>query len=192
MNETSRKALLKIARETVEAVIRGEPVPMYQVSNPDLLVQQGAFVTLKKHGQLRGCIGRFTSNEPLYRTVQQMAIASATEDMRFVFNRIQPEELPEIDVEVSVLSPMEKTDDPLSLELGKHGIYIKRGFQSGCFLPQVATETGWDKETFLSRCCGGKAGLPEEAWKDPETEVYLFTAEVFGEKDEGGSGSAQS
>jgi len=183
MNDVSRKALLSIAREMVEATIRGEPAPMYQVTNPDLLVQQGAFVTLKKQEQLRGCIGRFTSNDPLYRTVQQMAVASATEDMRFAHNRIRPDELPEIDVEISVLSPMERTDDPLSFELGKHGIYIKKGFQSGCFLPQVATETGWDKETFLGRCCGGKAGLAEDAWKDPDTEVYLFTAEVFGEKE---------
>ena len=92
-------------------------------------------------------------------------------------------ELQEIDIEISVLSPLEKTDDPLSLELGKHGIYIKKGFAGGCFLPQVATETGWNKEQFLSQCCGGKAGLPPDAWKQADTEVFLFTAEVFGEKD---------
>jgi len=114
--------------------------------------------------------------------VREMAIA-ATRDQRFLMNPITPGELDQIDIEISVLSPLEKTDDPLSLELGKHGIYIKRGWSSGCFLPQVATETGWSKEEFLSRCCGGKAGLTAEAWREPDTEVFLFTAEIFGEKD---------
>ena len=85
-----------------------------------------------------------------------------------------------MDVEISVLSPLEKTSDPLSLRLGTHGIYIKRGCASGCFLPQVATETGWTKEEFLSYCCSHKAGLADDAWKDPKTEVFLFTADIFG------------
>jgi uncharacterized protein (TIGR00296 family) len=88
--------------------------------------------------------------------------------------------LEQLDVEISVLSPLRKTDDPLSLRLGVDGIYIKRGCTSGCFLPQVASETGWSKKEFLSYCCAHKAGLPADAWRDPETEVYLFTAEVFG------------
>jgi uncharacterized protein len=79
-----------------------------------------------------------------------------------------------------VLSPLERTTDPLSLRLGVDGIYIRRGYAAGCFLPQVATETGWTTEEFLSQCCSHKAGLPPDAWKDPKTEVYLFTAEVFG------------
>ena len=113
-----------------------------------------------------------------------MALA-ATQDNRFLANPITPGELEKIDIEISVLSPLERTEDPLSLELGKHGIYIKCGWASGCFLPQVATETGWTKEEFLSQCCGGKAGLPSDAWKQPDTEVFLFTADVFGEKDLG-------
>ncbi|MHC4726316.1 MAG: AMMECR1 domain-containing protein, partial [Planctomycetota bacterium] len=89
-------------------------------------------------------------------------------------------ELDQLDVEISVLSPLQKTSEPLNLQLGIDGIYIKKGRAAGCFLPQVATETGWSKEEFLSYCCSHKAGLAPDAWKDPETEVYLFTADVFG------------
>ena len=111
--------------------------------------------------------------------VAEMAKASATGDPRFFGNRITAAELPQLDIEISVLSPLKKTDDPLSLRLGIDGIYIKRGFTSGCFLPQVATETGWSKEEFLSYCCSHKAGLPPDAWKDKNTDVFLFTAEIF-------------
>ena len=90
-------------------------------------------------------------------------------------------ELQDVNVEISVLSPLERTNDPLSIELGVHGIYIRSGFSSGCFLPQVATETGWSKEEFLSNCASHKAGLPPDAWRDPDTEVLTFTAEVFRE-----------
>jgi uncharacterized protein (TIGR00296 family) len=109
-----------------------------------------------------------------------MAKASSTGDPRFFGNKITLDELAELDIEISVLSPLKKTDDPLSLRLGTDGIYIKRGCASGCFLPQVATETGWTKEQFLSYCCSHKAGLPDDAWDDPDTDVFLFTAEVFG------------
>jgi uncharacterized protein (TIGR00296 family) len=97
-----------------------------------------------------------------------------------VHDRLTVDELNQLGIEISVLSPLERTDDPLSLRPGTDGIYIKKGFASGCFLPQVATEAGWSKEEFLSYCCAHKAGLSSDAWKDPDTEVYLFTAEVFG------------
>ncbi|MBA7695770.1 hypothetical protein ES703_104405 [subsurface metagenome] len=109
-----------------------------------------------------------------------MAKSSATGDPRFFANPVTAEELDQLDIEISVLSPLKKTDDPLSLRLGTDGIYIKKGGFSGCFLPQVATETGWSKEEFLSYCCAHKAGLAPDAWKDKNTEVYLFTAEIFG------------
>ena len=112
--------------------------------------------------------------------VVEMAKASATGDARFFDNQITPDDLPNLDIEISVLSPLKKTADPLSLRLGVDGIYIKKGHLSGCFLPQVAEETGWSKEEFLSYCCSHKAGLPEDAWRDPKTEVFLFSAEVFG------------
>jgi AmmeMemoRadiSam system protein A len=122
---------------------------------------------------------------PLIELVVEMAKASATGDPRFFADPITADELEQLDIEISVLSPLKRTDDPLSLRLGVDGIYIKRGCVSGCFLPQVATETGWNKEQFLSYCCAHKAGLPADAWKDAETEVYLFTAEVFGSPFEG-------
>jgi AmmeMemoRadiSam system protein A len=140
----------------------------------------GCFVTLKNHGRLRGCIGQFTSDKPLIELIIEMAKASATGDPRFFANPITPRELNELDVEISVLSPLKRTDDPLSLRLGVDGIYIRKGYASGCFLPQVAEETGWSKEEFLSYCCAHKAGLPSDAWRDKDTEVHFFTAEVFG------------
>jgi AmmeMemoRadiSam system protein A len=180
MNDTQKQTLLKVARDTVEAIIKGGLIPKPKSSDPELNAPCGCFVTLKNRGQLRGCIGQFTSDRPLIELVVEMAKASATGDPRFFADPITADELEHLDVEISVLSPLQKTDDPLSLRLGVDGIYIKRGCTSGCFLPQVATETSWSKKEFLSYCCAHKAGLPADAWKDPETEVYLFTAEVFG------------
>lgn len=180
MNDTQRQILLKTARDTVKAVLTGETLPEPKSDDPELNALCGCFVTLKNHGRLRGCIGQFTSERPLIELVVEMAKASATGDPRFFADPITADELGQLDVEISVLSPLQKTDDPLSLRLGTDGIYIKRGRTSGCFLPQVATETGWSREEFLSYCCAHKAGLPAGAWKDAETEVYLFTAEVFG------------
>jgi len=180
MNNTQKQTLLKVARDTVKAVIAGGALPKPKSGDPELNAPCGCFVTLKNRGQLRGCIGQFTSDRPLIELVVEMAKASATSDPRFFADPITADELGRLDVEISVLSPLRKTDDPLSLRLGVDGIYIKRGCASGCFLPQVASETGWSKKEFLSYCCAHKAGLPADAWKDPETEVYLFTAEVFG------------
>ncbi|MBN2182375.1 MAG: AmmeMemoRadiSam system protein A [Sedimentisphaerales bacterium] len=180
MNEAQRSTLLKVARDTVEAVINRRPMQKPESDDPELNVPGGCFVTLKNHEKLRGCIGQFISEDPLIELVAEMAKTSATGDTRFFANQISPAELNQLDIEISVLSPLKRTDEPLSLRLGIDGIYIKRGYASGCFLPQVATETGWDKDEFLSYCCAHKAGLRPDAWRDPETEVYLFTAEVFG------------
>jgi AmmeMemoRadiSam system protein A len=180
MNEEQKRALLKIASDTVQAVITMKPLPKFEADDPELNVHCGCFVTLKKGERLRGCIGQFVSDKPLVELVAEMAQASATGDPRFFDDPITTDELDELDVEISVLSPLKRTNDPLSLRLGVDGVYIKKGWAAGCFLPQVATETGWSKEKFLSYCCSHKAGLSEDAWKDPKTEVYLFTAEVFG------------
>jgi len=180
MNDEQKKTLLKVARDTVEAVIRQQKITKPESDDPELNAPCGCFVTLKNHDRLRGCIGQFTSDSPLIELVAGMAKASATGDPRFLADPISAGELEKLDVEISVLSPLKRTDDPLSLKLGIDGIYIKRGRTSGCFLPQVATETGWSKEEFLSYCCAHKAGLAANAWKQPETEVYLFTADVFG------------
>ena len=180
MNDEQKKTLLKVARDTVEAIINRREITKPESDDPELNAPCGCFVTLKNHGRLRGCIGQFTSDSPLIELVAEMAKASATGDPRFFGDPITAGELGKLDIEISVLSPLKRTDDPLSLKLGIDGIYIKRGRASGCFLPQVATETGWSKEEFLSYCCAHKAGLAPDAWKDPDTEVNLFTAEVFG------------
>jgi AmmeMemoRadiSam system protein A len=182
MNNTQKMVLLKVAKETVALAVSGKPVYEPETDDPALKAEQGCFVTLKSHDQLRGCIGQFVSEIPLIEMVCQMAVSSCLHDPRFGDARITINELPQLDIEISVLSPMVLTDDPLSLELGTHGIYITDGRTSGCFLPQVATETGWSKQEFLSYCCAHKAGLAPDAWKDKDVEVYLFTADVFGAK----------
>lgn len=179
MDETQKHTLLRIARDVVVAVVSGTVRPEAASDDPALRAPCGCFVTLKTEDRLRGCIGQFVSDRPLIELVAEMAEASAAKDPRFADDRITPQELDDLDIEISVLSPLKRTADPLSLRLGVDGIYIKRGYASGCFLPQVATETGWTAEEFLSCCCSHKAGLPPEAWKDPRTEVFLFTAEVF-------------
>ena len=188
MDEASRSKLLRVARGVVEAVVRGErppPVPRDRIADTISRARSstesgGAFVTLRNAGRLRGCMGTFRPTGDLEQTVAEVAESSA-KDPRFVADPVTPAELSQLRVEVSVLSPWQRTDDPLSLEVGTHGIYIRRGARSGCFLPQVATEQGWDKIEFLDRCCELKAGLPAGSWREPETDVYLFTSEVFSE-----------
>jgi len=180
MSESSRKRLLAIARAALTDAVNGRPLPDEPVDDPELQGHQGAFVTLTERGQLRGCIGQFTADRPLYQVVRGMAMAAALRDTRF--RRVQPAELDDISIEISVLSPMRRITDPMNeVELGKHGIYIKRGWQTGTYLPQVATEHRMSKEEFLSSCTSHKAGLPPDSWKDPDTEVYVYTAEVFNE-----------
>jgi AmmeMemoRadiSam system protein A len=174
--------LLKTARQTIEAVINGGRPPKVKTDEPELNAHCGCFVTLKNKDELRGCIGQFVSDRPLIELVSQMAAASSTGDSRFFGKPITQGEVKNLDIEISVLSPLKKTLDPLNLRLGIDGIYIKKGCANGCFLPQVATETGWSKEEFLSYCCSHKAGLRPDAWKDKSTEVYLFTAEIIEEE----------
>ena len=181
LNEKQQKELLKLARNTIKSYLERGEKPDFSIDDPDLKNIQGAFVTLHKKGQLRGCIGNIIGQKPLYITVRDMAIEAATGDPRF--NPVKSEELDDIDIEISVLSPLEKVKNADEIELGTHGVIVRRGYHQGVFLPQVATETGWSKEEFLSHLCSGKAGLPANAWKDPNTELYIFSAQVFGEKD---------
>jgi len=128
---------------------------------------------------LRGCIGNIIGQQPLYLTVRDMAVESSSADPRFV--PVSPDELKEIKIEISVLSEPKRVEDADGIKLGVHGVIVKSGYRSGVFLPQVADETGWTKEEFLSNLCEGKAGLPADAWKDKKTELYVFTAQVFSE-----------
>jgi AmmeMemoRadiSam system protein A len=144
-----------------------------------LAEKRGCFVTLTNQGALRGCIGTFAARRPLAEAVVTMA-AQAAKDPRFIYYRpVTAAELDELSIEVSVLSPLEPIEDPLTLKIGTHGIYIDRGGASGCFLPEVATDQGWNAEQFLSHCCSGKAGLPADAWRQADTQVYVFTSEKF-------------
>lgn len=174
-----KKRLLGIARQTIQAHVRGEKPLVFKEDNHALNVRHGAFVTLHKNGQLRGCIGLFTSDEPLYKVISQMALASSTSDYRFP--RVTPDELSDIVIEISVLSEPKLIDDWRNIRLGTDGVIIRKGSSSGIFLPQVATQTLWDLETFLGELCSQKAGLPRDSYKDPGTKIYTFQAEIFSE-----------
>jgi MEMO1 family protein len=179
-----KKELLKIARTTIEQYIKSNKTPnLIATDFSDMLKTPcGAFVTLKENGALKGCIGRFTAEEPLYKVIQEMAIASSTQDNRFP--PVNLKEIDKISIEISVLSPMKKIKSIDEITLGRDGIYIKKGNLSGTFLPQVATETGWSKEDFLGHCARDKAGLDWNGWKD--AEIYIYQATVFSEEDVNG------
>ncbi|MCM8772339.1 MAG: AmmeMemoRadiSam system protein B [Candidatus Omnitrophica bacterium] len=179
LTEKQKRLLLKIARETLENYLKGEKLPELKIDDPVLTEKRGVFVTLKKKGNLRGCIGYIEPIKPLYLAVREMAIHSATEDPRF--NPVSYDELKDIEIEISVLTVPKKVKSADEIVLGRDGVIVKRGFNQGVFLPQVAAETGWTKEEFLSYLCSHKAGLPPDAWKDPKTELYIFQAEVFSE-----------
>jgi len=180
LTEHDRARLVEWARAAVEAEVRGRTPPAPGDLEGALAERRGCFVTLTNAGRLRGCIGTFRPQEPLGQQIVEMG-AAAARDPRFTMNPITPPELGEIHVEVSVLSPLAKTDRPEQLTPGVHGVYIVRGTRAGCFLPEVATQMGWGAEEFLDQCCTGKAGLAPGAWREPGTDVYLFTSEKFGE-----------
>ncbi len=183
LSESDKKELLKIARNAIQTYLKESEVPETDTGSlPNALLSKGgAFVTLKLKGELRGCIGHFEADNPLYKIVQQMAIASATQDYRF--SPVTASEMKRIDIEISVLTPMQKIEDVNKIRLGMDGIYIKKGYRSGTFLPQVATETGWNLDEFLGHCARDKAGIGWDGWKDNETEIYIYQAIVFGEKE---------
>jgi len=177
--EDEQARLLKIAREAIKQHFSGKKTDLYRDSTPAMKQECGAFVTLHKRGQLRGCIGFIKGIMPLDEAIGQLAVKAAMEDPRF--QSLQESELEQIDIELSVLSPFEKIDDTEKITVGKHGLYIKKGYSSGLLLPQVAVEHGWDRLTFLEHTCH-KAGLPQDAWDEPDTEIYIFSAVIFGEK----------
>jgi AmmeMemoRadiSam system protein A len=174
--DDEKRLLRGIARRAIEDVARGKPVPEFMVDSQALKEKKGVFVTLKKRGQLRGCIGYTRGVKPLYKIVGEMAAAAAFHDPRF--NPVTEAELSDLEIEISVLTPMKRIKDVEEIEVGKHGLLIEKGFNSGLLLPQVATEYGWDRKTFLEHTCL-KAGLPRNAWKDGKTRICTFSAEVF-------------
>jgi len=177
LDGAARTELLGIARRAIAETVRGSQRTEPKSANPALQTPQGAFVTITIGGELRGCIGTFREDTPLYRTVAQMAVAAAREDPRFP--PLTAAELPKTRVEISALTPMKPVADVREIEVGRHGLYITKGFNSGVLLPQVATEYGWDRTTFLEQTCR-KAGLPKNAWQEG-AKILSFEAEVFGE-----------
>ena len=137
---------------------------------------RGAFVSLHRRGQLRGCIGYIEAVKPLLQTVREMAPAAAFQDPRF--RPLQADELADLEIEISVLTPLKLIKSTDEIEVGRDGLYIVRGLNRGLLLPQVATQYHWDRQTFLEQTCN-KAGLPGDAWKDPGTQIFIFRAEIF-------------
>ena len=175
-----RAALLGIARVAVLAHLRLAPSPGLPTAGP-LATPRGAFVTLHVAGDLRGCIGSFRPVGSLGETVERMAVAAASEDPRFL--PIGADDLAELRVAVSALAPLRALADPRTVEVGRHGLVVKKGWNRGALLPKVAIENGWDAEAFLRHTCL-KAGLPPTAWREPGCEVEVFEADEFGEGSE--------
>ncbi len=179
LSDQEKIALLKIARSTISDYIPNrQTAKINEEKIPEVLkLPAGAFVTLKQNGNLRGCVGHFEADNLLYQIVQKMAIAAATEDPRFY--PVRQQEIDGLEIEISVLTPLKKIESIDEIELGKHGIYIKKGYKGGTFLPQVATETGWSKNEFLGHCAQDKAGIGWEGWKT--ADIYIYEALVFSE-----------
>ena len=179
MNENERKLALKLAREAIGEFLEHD-LELEPPAEGFLQEPTGVFVSLKMHGDLRGCIGYMEALMPLGKAIVRCGIQSATQDPRF-----PPLTLTELElckIEISVLSELRKIENPEDVQVGIHGIVIAAGNRRGLLLPQVPKEYGWDRETFL-KYGSRKAGLHEDAWRDPETSIYIFSAEVFREKD---------
>ena len=179
LTDDRRRRLLELARTAIAArfdkTVSIPPCPDDALSTP-----HGAFVTLTISGSLRGCIGRIEATTPLWEIVAEMAHAAAFQDPRFP--RVTRDELELVDIEISVLSPLEPVDDPTDIVIGTHGLLIRKDLFSGLLLPQVASSRNWDVDIFLGETCR-KAGLGPNEWQDDETELFLFSAEVFSDKE---------
>ena len=180
LSRAEQEELMEIAKRSVySAVKEGKILEVKEIKEPSLLQERGAFVTLKENGRLRGCIGYTAPIKPLWETVRDVARFAALQDPRFP--PVRPDELNKLEFEISVLSPFRHVLDIRQIQVGKHGLLIKKGRREGILLPQVAVEEGWDRMTFLRNACL-KAGLPPDAWRDEDTDIFVFTAFVFGEK----------
>jgi AmmeMemoRadiSam system protein A len=177
-NDADRALLLRIARQAIaEHVTLKSQSAINHPQSAILSRPGGAFVTLHKRGDLRGCIGHIEPTEPLGRVIPRIAVAASSSDPRFP--PLSPDELQDVELEISLLGPLEPIAGPQDITVGRHGLVVERGWQRGLLLPQVATEWGWDAETFLAHTCQ-KAGLPKDAWQHG-AKIWRFAAEVFGE-----------
>lgn len=181
-NREEKKKLFQIARESIKQAIRQEKTPSFQITEKNLQFKRGVFVTLMNHGRLRGCLGHFEADYPLFSIISRMAAAAATQDYRFAYNPVTENEMKEINIKISILSKLKKVDSIDAVEVGKHGIWIKKGNRGGTYLPEVATEMGWNKIEFIEHCCAEKAGLPRDAWKEG-AEIFIYTSQILDEMD---------
>ena len=176
LDESAQRELLSLARTTLESYFALGKAPEYQPENADLLRPGGAFVSLHNGEDLRGCIGLLASDGELYRTVQRCALSAALEDTRF--HPVTRDEIARLTIEISVLSPLRRIQDTSVIEVGRHGLTVSLGAMRGLLLPQVATKYRWDRNAFLAQTCR-KAGLPPEAWRQPDAAIHIFEALVF-------------
>jgi len=177
-----KEYLLHLARRSISYYLKtGEKMSIAPPEDEILKKKLAVFVTLNKKGQLRGCIGQMVAQEALYKAVIDMSVSAAAHDYRFP--PVKPEELDDINIEISILTPLKSVPSWEDIVLGRDGVYIRKGYRSGVFLPQVADETGWTKEEFLSQLCYQKAGMPPDCYKDPDIEIYTFQVVKFHEKE---------
>jgi uncharacterized protein len=178
LNNSDKDALLKFARLTLEASLKKMKAPALNALSDEMLSRKGAFVSLHRNDELRGCIGQIYPDQELYRVVQHCVLSAALEDGRFP--PVTQEELRDLEIEISVLSPLNHIRNIEEIELGLHGLYMVQRHYLGLLLPKFATECGWDRIEFLEHTCL-KSGLPRSAWQDPKTVIYIFEAEIFSE-----------
>jgi len=181
MSKENKEYLLSLARECISYYL--EHNKQLEPGEPDsqiLKQERAVFVTLNKNDDLRGCIGHMQARTEIYKAVAEMAVSAAFQDPRFP--PVSEKELSDISIEISILSPLEKIDDYRKIRMGTDGVWVQKGFRSGVYLPQVATETGWDRETFMQSLCAHKAGLPADAYLDKNTDIFIFQVEKFSEK----------
>jgi len=178
LNDNERNFLLGLARDVIATTASGETPDTPEYFSETLSANLGVFVTLHKSGELRGCIGFVEGIKPLQDAVIEMAQSAAFNDPRFA--PVSSEEIDDLELEISVLSPIVELKDVDEIEIGKHGLIIEQGFYKGLLLPQVATENHWDRTEFLQHTCR-KSGLPVDAWQDRKTKIYAFSAEIFSE-----------
>lgn len=176
LTQEEKKYLLNIARQSIELAVKNKILPVPNECPKVFQTPSGAFVTIHKFGELRGCIGYIEATKPLIETIIETASHAALNDPRFM--PVSIDELEDLELEISILSPLKEITDVNEIEVGIHGIVMEQGLNRGLLLPQVPTEYNWDRDTFLSQTAR-KAGLPFDAWKKGNTKISIFTAEIF-------------
>ena len=176
LTEQEKEYLLTQVKDSIKARLDGSELPADIPESKVLKEKRGGFVTLKKNGNLRGCIGYIEAYKPLYQTIREMAQAAAFDDPRFP--ELDISEWPELEIEISVLTPLREIDDPEIVEVGRHGLLIQHDGSSGLLLPQVPVEYGWNREEFLAHTCQ-KAGLASDCWRRSGCRLFIFSAEIF-------------